>query len=275
MALDREHRTAGSPSAKVPLPARAALPQPPGRWAPAPLLRSFPEASADSLTRHATPAASSSHYASDLCCRHCGLPLCPHTRPAYDAPLGLCPSRLPALHHASRFTRQAAAKAPGRGAAASANGSANSKRSTPPAACSLFLCASDGQRTQPSGLSGMGLINREKRQHAWPARTMAPPTFACAGVRAPRCSLVRCPSHQRPQTSGHPGALAHTCFPKVAALGPEASDSAPPRPERALARLLGPVNGVGGLTAVRPLRTSLALYAPTLPTVPRRPPCAL
>ena len=106
----------------------------------------------------------------------------------------------------------------------------------------------------------MGLINREKRQHAWPARTMAPPTFACAGVRAPRCSLVRCPSHQRPQTSGHPGALAHTCFPKVAALGPEASDSAPPRPERALTRLLGPVNGVGGLTAVRALRTSLSLY---------------
>jgi len=62
----------------------------------------------------------------------------------------------------------------------------------------------------------MGLINREKRQHAWPARTMAPPTFACAGERAPRCSLVRCPSH----------------LPKVAALGPEASDSAPPRPEQ-------------------------------------------
>ena len=129
----------------------------------------------------------------------------------------------------------------------------------------LSLFSGDGQRTQPSGLSGMGLINREKRQHAWPARTMAPPTFACAGVRAPRCSLVRCPSHQRPQTSGHPGALAHTCFPKVAALGPEASDSAPPRPERALTRLLGPVNGVGGLTAVRKLR------APSLSTPPQLP----
>ena len=62
----------------------------------------------------------------------------------------------------------------------------------------------------------MGLINREKRLHARPARTVTPPSLACAGVRAPRCSLVRCPSH----------------FPKVAALGPEASDSAPPRPEQ-------------------------------------------
>ena len=117
----------------------------------------------------------------------------------------------------------------------------------------------------------MGLINREKRLHARPARTVTPPTLACAGVRAPRCSLVRCPSHQRPQTSGHPGALAHTCFPKVAALGPEASDSAPPRPERALARLLGPVNGVGGLTAVRPLRAMRPLGASTRPRPSGRP----
>ena len=38
-------------------------------------------------------------------------------------------------------------------------------------------------------------------EHARPGRTVAPPTFACAGVRAPRCSLVRCPSNQRPPSA--------------------------------------------------------------------------
>ena len=107
-------------------------------------------------------------------------------------------------------------------------------------------------------MSGMGLINREKRQHAWPARTMAPPTFACAGVRAPRCSLVRCPSH----------------FPKVAALGPEASDSAPPRPEQR-ACILGRQQGWRFNSGAPSVRTSshLTPYASfKLPALSGRPP---
>ena len=81
----RGHRTAGSQARRS---QHLRAPRSPNRQVGGHLLRCSrsPGASADSLTRHATPAASSSHYASDLCCRHCGLPLCPHTRPAYDAP---------------------------------------------------------------------------------------------------------------------------------------------------------------------------------------------
>ncbi len=104
----------------------------------------------------------------------------------------------------------------------------------------------------------MGLINREKRQHAWPARTMAPPTFACAGVRAPRCSLVRCPSH----------------FPKVRALGPEASDSAPPSSQPCLALARWASTGVGGLTAVRPCARVFNSAPPAPSSSSRRTPAA-
>ena len=87
---------------------------------------------------------------------------------------------------------------------------------------------------------------------------MAPPTFACAGVRAPRCSLVRCPSR----------------FPKAAALGPEASDSAPPSTQACRLHSAWASKGVGGLTAVRPLRTHRPLGASTRPRSAGRPPPA-
>ena len=60
------------------------------------------------------------------------------------------------------------------------------------------------------------------------------------------------------------------CFPKVAALGPEASDSAPPSSQPCLALARWASSGVGGLTAVRPCARlfDTALPAPsTLPTV--------
>ena len=107
---------------------------------------------------------------------------------------------------------------------------------------------------------------------------MAPPTFACAGERAPRCSLVRCPSHQGPKTPGHPGAPAHTVLPQGRCLGSRGFGLGSP--------LFPAVPGTCTLGVVRgwrfnsgaPLRTSLrhgascALYASDRPVDHLRPP---
>ena len=99
---------------------------------------------------------------------------------------------------------------------------------------------------------------------------MAPPTFACAGERAPRCSLVRCPSHQGPKTPGHPGAPAHTVLPQGRCLGSRGFGLGSPLVPSSSHACPGPSTGVGGLTAVRPCARlfDTALPAPsTLPTV--------
>ena len=120
----------------------------------------------------------------------------------------------------------------------------------------------------------MGLINREKRQHAWPARTMAPPTFACAGVRAPRCSLVRCPSHQRPRR-WPPWRNARKVLPQGRCLGSRGFGLGSPLvPSSTPHACSGPSTGFGGLTAVRPLRTHRPLGASTRPRSAGRPPPA-
>ena len=117
----------------------------------------------------------------------------------------------------------------------------------------------------------MGLINREKRQHAWPARTMAPPTFACAGVRAPRCSLVRCPSHQRPRR-WPPWRNARKVLPQGRCLGSRGFGLGSPLvPSSTPHACSGPSTGFGGLTAVRPLRTMRPPGASTRPRSSGRP----
>ena len=131
-----------------------------------------PGASADSLTRHATPAASSSHYASDCCCLHCGLPFCPHTRPAYDAPwvVVLPASQRSTAPHGSLV--QAAAKASGRGAAAPT-----------PTAAPTRSAALPRPRAAPNQPPATGLPAHKREGFNTFARR-APPAARSVGARA-------------------------------------------------------------------------------------------
>ena len=167
---------------------------------------------------------------------------------AHRLTLGLRPSRTGLAY--PRFTRQGRRwQRPTR----PTNSNAALQRSTPPAACSL-LSTSDGQRTQPSSLSGMGLINREKRQHARPARTMTPPTFACAGVRPPAalwCAARHTRVRRRLATLAR---CAHTCFPRPLPWVPR------------LRTRLRRVNSGALSRTLRPLCASCALHASDRPS---------
>jgi len=82
-------------------------------------------------------------------------------------------------------------------------------------------------------MSGMGLINRKKRQHAWPARTMAPPTLRVRGY-VPPAALWCAARHTSPRS-----------LPWV----PRLRTRLPLVPSSAHA--YSGVNRVGGLTAAR------------------------
>ena len=87
----------------------------------------------------------------------------------------------------------------------------------------------------------------------------------------PPAALWCAARHTSVQDAGHPGAMRTRCFPKVAALGPEASDSAPPSTQACRLHSAWASKGVGGLTAVRPLRAMRPLGASTRPRPSGRP----
>ena len=187
-----------------------------------------PGASADSLTRHATPAASSfcttlpgsTAYtpgaAVALLLSHASRPWV-LVRPASQR----CSTPHGSLARLRRRTsvRGAAAHAP-------------HKRQRQLAAqhCPgrvLSLSLRQGRAAHPAQLGERYGSDKPRKAAARQVRKdHGAAHFCVCGSSASRCSLVRCPSHQGPKTPGHPGALRAHVLPQASALGPEASDSA-------------------------------------------------